>query len=79
MADASERCRARTSARRLWVAQMEAAARDGRNPSIRYHLGMACAKSGQVARGREILREALAEHPGAAEAPAARELLAGAK
>jgi putative PEP-CTERM system TPR-repeat lipoprotein len=51
-----------------------AGARDG-NVVWKYHLAMAYAKTGDVGRGREILKAALARNPDLPEAKAAKEML----
>ena len=54
-------------------------AKDPRNVSYQYHLGLAYAKAGEVTKARQILQEALRRAPDADAAPEARKALAALK
>jgi tetratricopeptide (TPR) repeat protein len=54
-------------------------ARDPRNVMYQYHLGLACAKAGEVGRARQLLQDALKRAPEADAAAEARNALAALK
>ena len=57
------------------VSYLETAARKSTDPAIRYHLGMAYIKSGNQARGKEVLQTALKTAPDLPEAVEGRRLV----
>jgi Flp pilus assembly protein TadD len=59
--------------------QLEHAVSRGNNAIWRYHLAMACARTGDSRRARTILQETLNQAPGTPEAKLAREVVQGAR